>query len=105
MFHWSSSLAISESPCVEKEQKRVAAIVALALALSVVASLFMSTAWFLVGALVVLGAWLNRDLYRLLLRKGGLWFAINGFLLQQLYYLCSIFGLATLKPDRRVNAA
>jgi glycosyltransferase involved in cell wall biosynthesis len=75
--------------------QRIAAIVALALALSVVVAPFMFQAWFLVGALVVLGSWLNRDLYRLLFRKGGLWFAINGFLLQQLYYLYSLFGLAT----------
>jgi GT2 family glycosyltransferase len=38
-------------------------------------------------------AWINRDLYRLLLRKGGLRLAAGGFLLQQLYYLYSAVGL------------
>ncbi|HYL57436.1 MAG TPA: glycosyltransferase [Candidatus Acidoferrales bacterium] len=74
--------------------QRIAAIAALALATSVVASPFMPALWLLAGVLVVLGLWLNRDLYRLLLRKGGAWLAINGFLLQQLYYLYSIFGFA-----------
>jgi GT2 family glycosyltransferase len=74
--------------------QRISAVVALALTVTVVAAPFMSALWFLVGALVVLGLWLNRDLYRLLFDKGGLWLAINGFLLQQLYYLYSLFGLA-----------
>ena len=38
--------------------------------------------------------WLNRDLYRLFLRRGGPWFAVKGFLLQQFYYLYSLFSLA-----------
>jgi myo-inositol 2-dehydrogenase/D-chiro-inositol 1-dehydrogenase len=40
---------------------------------------------------VALGLRLNRDLYRLLFRRGGFWFTVNGFLLQQLYYLYSLF--------------
>ncbi|MGH7922974.1 MAG: glycosyltransferase family 2 protein [Candidatus Binatus sp.] len=74
--------------------QRVAAVVALALAISIVAAPFLSAVWLLVGALSVLGLWLNRGLYRLLLSKGGFRFAIKGFILQQLYYLYSIFGLA-----------
>jgi hypothetical protein len=45
-------------------------------------------------ALVVLGIWINRSLFRLFLRKGGIWFAVEGFVLQQFYYLYSLFSLA-----------
>jgi hypothetical protein len=74
--------------------QRIAAMVALALALAIVAAPFMFQAWFLASALVALGLWLNRDLYRLLFRRGGFWFTVSGFLLQQLYYLYSLFSLA-----------
>jgi hypothetical protein len=50
--------------------------------------------WFVVGALLVVAYRLNRGLFRLLLTKGGLRLAIGGFLLQQLYYLYSMIGLA-----------
>jgi glycosyltransferase involved in cell wall biosynthesis len=92
--------------------QRIAAIVALALALGVIVAPFMFQVWFLVGALIVLASWVNRDLYLLLYCKGGLWFAINGFLLQQLYYLYSLFSLGAgvaifvaRSITRRVEAA
>jgi hypothetical protein len=37
---------------------------------------------------------LNRDLYRLFYDHGGVRLAVRGFLLQQLYYLYSLVGLA-----------
>jgi len=74
--------------------QRIAAVVALALALAVFAALFNPAAWPLLPALVVLGIWINRGLYRLFLRKGGIWFAVEGFVLQQFYYLYSLLSLA-----------
>jgi hypothetical protein len=50
--------------------------------------------WFAVSALVAVAWLINRDLFGLLLAKGGLRLAVGGFLLQQLYYLYSLFGLA-----------
>jgi glycosyltransferase involved in cell wall biosynthesis len=73
--------------------QRIAAIVAFALALAIFAVLFNPASWPLVAALVVLAIWLNRGLYSLFLRKGGIWFAVKGFVLQQFYYLYSLFSL------------
>lgn len=49
-----------------------------------------------VGLALVLAAavWVNRGLYRLFWRKGGLRLALGGFGLQQLYYLYAAGGLA-----------
>jgi glycosyltransferase involved in cell wall biosynthesis len=76
--------------------QRVAAIVAAALALAIPLAIFRLTAWLwlLVALLFSAALWLNRDLYRLFLRRGGPWFAVKGFLLQQFYYLYSLFSLA-----------
>jgi len=76
--------------------QRVAAIVAAALAASIPVATFRPTTWLwmLVGLLLIAAFWLNRDLYRLFLRRGGPWFAVKGFLLQQFYYLYSLFSLA-----------
>ena len=76
--------------------QRVAAIVAAALALAIPLAIFRPTAWLwlLVALLFSAALWLNRDLYRLFLRRGGPWFAVKGFLLQQFYYLYSLFSLA-----------
>lgn len=74
--------------------QRIAALVAIALALATSASIFGCRLWIVVAALAAVAAWINRDLYRLLYRKGGIWLASNGFLLQQLYYLYSAFGVA-----------
>ena len=76
--------------------QRVAAIVAAALALAIPVAIFRPTAWLWLFVALLLGAAfaLNRDLYRLFLRQGGPWFAVKGFLLQQFYYLYSLFSLA-----------
>lgn len=76
--------------------QRVAAIVAAVLALAIPVAIFRTTTWLwlLVAILLSLAFWLNRDLYRLFLRRGGPWFAVKGFLLQQFYYLYSLFSLA-----------
>jgi len=42
---------------------------------------------------IVLAAAVNRGLYELFFRKGGLRLLVGGFLLQQLYYLYSVCGL------------
>jgi glycosyltransferase involved in cell wall biosynthesis len=92
--------------------QRIAAILALALAVSIVIAPFRFQAWFLGALLMAIAFWINRDLYLLLYRKGGLRFTMHGFLLQQLYYLYSLFsfgaGLAifvTRSLTRRVEAA
>ena len=72
--------------------QRLAAIVAIAIALAIPLAIFNYQFWMLVVALVAAAIWLNRDLYRLLFKKGGFWFSVNGFLLQQFYYLYSIAG-------------
>jgi GT2 family glycosyltransferase len=74
--------------------QRAAAIVAFGLAIAIPMSIFRYQAWLVVVLLITAAFWLNRDLYRLFFRRGGLWFAINGFLLQQLYYLYSLFSVA-----------
>ena len=74
-------------------EQRMAAAVAFALALAVFATLFNPASWPLAAALIVAGIWLNRGLYGLFLRKGGIWFALKGFALQQFYYLYSLFSL------------
>jgi GT2 family glycosyltransferase len=73
--------------------QRIAAIVALAIATVTSVAIFRFRLWMLVAALVAVAIWLNRDLYRLLFRRGGFWFSVNGFLLQQFYYLYSMFGI------------
>ena len=75
-------------------EQRVAAIVALAIPVAASLALFNARIGILVAALVAVAIWLNRDLYRLLVRRGGLWFSVKGFLLQQFYYLYSMFGIA-----------
>jgi glycosyltransferase involved in cell wall biosynthesis len=74
--------------------QRLAAIVAIAIAIVTPVAIFKYRLGMLVVALVVAAIWLNRDLYRLLFKRGGFWFSVNGFLLQQFYYLYSITGVA-----------
>lgn len=74
--------------------QRFAAIVSVALVFSIPLALVSPYLWFVVGALLVVAYLLNRGLFRLFLTKGGLRLAIGGFLLQQLYYLYSMIGLA-----------
>jgi glycosyltransferase involved in cell wall biosynthesis len=73
--------------------QRVAAIVAATLAIAIPLAIFIPSAWLLVAVLLAAALWLNRDLYRLFLRRGGPWFAVKGFLLQQFYYLYSLFSV------------
>jgi glycosyltransferase involved in cell wall biosynthesis len=74
--------------------QRLAAIVAIATAIVTPVAVFKNQLWLLVVALVVVAIWLNRDLYRLLFKRGGFWFSVNGFILQQFYYLYSMAGVA-----------
>lgn len=74
--------------------QRVAAIIACALTIAIPTAIFRYEAWLVVALLLIAAFWLNRDLYGLFFRRGGLWFAIKGFLLQQFYYLYSIFSVA-----------
>jgi glycosyltransferase involved in cell wall biosynthesis len=74
-------------------EQRIAAMVSVALVLSIPLALVSPYLWFVVGALLVVACWLNRGLFGLLLKKGGSRLAIGGFLLQQLYYLYSLAGL------------
>ncbi len=74
--------------------QRVAAVVALAIPIAISVAIFRFQFWILVAVLVSLAIWVNRDLYRLLFRRGGLLFSVNGFLLQQFYYLYSLVGIA-----------
>jgi glycosyltransferase involved in cell wall biosynthesis len=92
--------------------QRAAAMVAFALAIAIPVAIFKYWAWLVVVLLLIAAFGLNRDLYRLFFRRGGLWFAINGFLLQQLYYLYSLFSVAVgvviffaRSVTRRVEAA
>ena len=74
--------------------QRIAAMVSVALVLAIVLAFVNPYLWIVVGALLIVAYRLNRDLFRLLLAKGGARLAIAGFFLQQLYYLYSLFGLA-----------
>ena len=74
--------------------QRISTVVTVALAILTPAAIFRPQLWIPVAALIAAAIWLNLDLYRLLFKKGGPWFSINGFLLQQLYYLYSVFGVA-----------
>jgi glycosyltransferase involved in cell wall biosynthesis len=73
--------------------QRIAAVVALAIAIVTPAAILRPQLWMLAAILIGVAIWLNRDLYRLLSRRGGFWLLINGFLLQQLYYLYSLFSV------------
>lgn len=73
--------------------QRFAALVAVALVVAVIAALMNPYLWLAMGSLLIAAYLLNRDLFKLLLRKGGPRLAIGGFFLQQLYYLYSLFGL------------
>ena len=73
--------------------QRIAAVVALAMAIVTPVAVFRPQLLMLLAILVGVAIWLNRDLYRLLFKSGGFWLLINGFLLQELYYLYSIFSV------------
>jgi len=73
--------------------QRAAGILAMLLAVLGAASLVRPAAAIALVPCAVLAAWVNRDLYRLFYRRGGLRLLAGGFLLQQLYYLYSAVGL------------
>lgn len=74
--------------------QRIGAMVSVALLASL--GLSFANRYLLLASvgLLVVAYHLNRDLFRLLWQKGGIRLAIGGFLLQQLYYLYSLAGLA-----------
>jgi glycosyltransferase involved in cell wall biosynthesis len=74
--------------------QRFGAMASVALVLAIPLAFASPHIWFVVGALLIAAYLLNRGLFRLLLTKGGSRLAIGGFLLQQLYYLNSLIGLA-----------
>lgn len=76
-------------------RQRFAALTAVGLAAAVGGTLWRPGWWPAVAALLVAAIFVNRDLYRLFYNKGGLRLAFCGFMLQQLYYLYSLAGLAT----------
>lgn len=75
-------------------RQRLAALTAVALTAALMATLQWSRMGLVFGALLAAAAILNRDLYRLFYDHGGVRLAVRGFLLQQLYYLYSLVGLA-----------
>jgi len=74
--------------------QRFGALVAVAMVLAIIVSLVNPYGWLITAVLLIVAYRINRDLFRLLMAKGGLRLAISGFFLQQLYYLYSLFGLA-----------
>jgi glycosyltransferase involved in cell wall biosynthesis len=74
--------------------QRIAALVSVALVLTMVWAVVNPRLWVVVAGLLGAAYCLNRGLFGLLLAKGGLRLALAGFFLQQLYYLYSLFGLA-----------
>jgi len=75
-------------------RQRLAALTAVALAAALVAMLRWRQMGLVFTALLPAAAILNRDLYCLFYEHGGLRLALCGFVLQQLYYLYSLAGLA-----------
>jgi GT2 family glycosyltransferase len=75
-------------------RQRLAALTALALAATLPLALCRSELWLLFAAILAAAVIVNRDLYRLFYSEGGLRLGVCGFMLQQLYYIYSIAGLA-----------
>jgi len=74
--------------------QRIAALISVAMVLAIIGAMPMPLLWLVVIALAACAVLINRDLFRLLLARGGVPLALAGFFLQQLYYLYSLFGLA-----------
>jgi glycosyltransferase involved in cell wall biosynthesis len=74
--------------------QRIAAMVSLALLLALPLALVNPYFWLVAAAMLIVAYRLNRSLFSLLFRRGGVRLAVGGFFLQQLYYLYSMFGLA-----------
>jgi GT2 family glycosyltransferase len=73
-------------------RQRIAALIALALVCLIPVALVRTDARLAVAALLAASVAINRGLFVLFLRHGGVQLAVGGFLLQQLYYLYSICG-------------
>lgn len=75
-------------------RQRVASLIAVALTGLLPAALMLPRVRWLLLAALAAALWINRDLFRLFLRRGGIRFATAGFFLQQFYYLYSLVGFA-----------
>lgn len=73
--------------------QRVAALVALGIVLAAAAAAWRSEAWAALATLLAAAWLLNRRLFELFFRQGGIRLAAGGFLLQQIYYLYSLCGV------------
>ena len=74
--------------------QRIAAVVSIAMVLSILLALAIPYFWLVTIALMIVAYVINRGLFGLLFANGGIRLAIAGFFLQQLYYLYSLLGLA-----------
>lgn len=74
--------------------QRIAAMVSIAMVLSILLALAIPYFWLVTIALMIVAYVINRGLFGLLFANGGIRLAIAGFFLQQLYYLYSLVGLA-----------
>jgi glycosyltransferase involved in cell wall biosynthesis len=74
--------------------QRIAAIVSIAMVLSILLALAIPYFWLVTIALMIAAYVINRGLFGLFFANGGIRLAIAGFFLQQLYYLYSLLGLA-----------
>ena len=74
--------------------QRVAAILAYLMVAFLLAAFFRPEALLGLAVCFALAVYINRNLYALFFRKGGLRLLIAGFLLQQGYYIYSLVGLA-----------
>jgi GT2 family glycosyltransferase len=75
-------------------EQRLAAPLAVALAVAAVLALISRVAWLPLAMILIAAVAVNLGLWRLFWRKGGLPLLVAGFFLQQLYYLCALTGLA-----------
>lgn len=90
---WLERRRLPQNLNFQPGQRLAAALAVAGLALGVAAP-FSPAARLALAAVFPPAVWINRDLYALFLRKGGLRLAVAGFFLQQLYYLYSLAGLA-----------
>src|SRR5262249_34110370 len=74
--------------------QRVALVMAIALVVTAPLSISRPELLWVVALCLAGAIWVNRDLYRLFLRRGGLRLMVGGFFLQELYYLYGLAGIA-----------
>jgi glycosyltransferase involved in cell wall biosynthesis len=75
-------------------RQRLGALTALALAAATPLAFYRCEWRLLFAAIAAAAVIINLDLYRLFYDRGGLRLTVSGFMLQQLYYIYSIAGLA-----------